>query len=454
MAAVTQTHSLTEAILDSGIQATNYFNGRILNAGDLQTDQEANQARREQLGRAVGHGIVNGLWVELAEAGSGTTPPIVAVKQGLAFNANGQAIALPLDVKVALTRTTAPLPVDAGLFTDCAPPTATTVPLQAGVYILAASPASGYSGSAPMFGFGDTSAATGCGSRYAVEGVRFRLVELDVSQLPGISQATRDAIAALMLLTDAPSGNKLRNWLAHLCFGTEQLSAFLVSPFPPTQGGASAFVGYTALDALVSTGALTPGDVPVALIYWTLQGVQFIDRWSVRRRQAPPASSTYWPLPYNPRRRVEGEAVFLQYEEQMSALTASGLTQGALSMLRAVDCFRYLPASGIVPLAGFGASRGVDPIQFFAGHTTRPPVFIEGALLATLLQSSLAYPPVDDANQEMMWLYTIRENMQAVADQVPPPTAYMIFANGHIPYLGNAHFDLSHWNYANFASVP
>jgi hypothetical protein len=451
MAVVTQTHRLTEAILDSGIHATNYFNGRILNAGDLQTDQEANLARREQLGLAIGHGIVNGLWVELAEAGSGTTPPIVAVKRGLAFNANGQAIALPLDVNVALTRATAPLPVDAGLFTDCAPPTATTVPLQAGVYILAASPASGYSGSAPMFGFGDTSAATGCGSRYAVEGVRFRLVELDVSQLSGIGQATRDAIAALMLLTDAPSQNKLRNWLAHLCFGTEQLPAFLVNPFPPTQGGASAFSGYTAIDALVSTGALTAGDVPVALLYWTLQGVQFIDRWAVRRRMMPSASSTYWPLPYNPRRRVEGEAMFLQYEEQMTALVGSGISDASLAGLKASDCFRYLPAAAPIRTNGNGA-RGFVIARFLAGQTFRPPCFVEGAIVPALFDSALEYAPIDLTSQEAIWTYLVRENIQADDSATgAKPQQYIIITTGQMPFAGEARFDLNHWDYANFA---
>jgi hypothetical protein len=451
MAVVTQTRSLTEAILDSGIQATNYFNGRILNAGDLQTDQEANQARREQLGLAIGHGIVNGLWVELAEVGSGTTTPVVTVKKGLAFNANGQAIALPLDVKVALTRATAPLPVDAGLFTDCAPPTATTVPLQAGVYILAASPASGYSGSAPMFGFGDTSAATGCGSRYAVEGVRFRIVELDVSQLSGISQASRDAIAGLMPLTDAPSRNKLRNWLAHLCFGTEQVSAFLMNPFPPTQGGASAFVGYTAIDALVSTGALTAGDVPVALIYWTLQGVQFIDRWSVRRRLTPPASSTYWPLPYNPRRRIEGEAMFLQYEEQMAALVGSGISDATLVGLKASDCFRYLPSAAPIRTNGNGA-RGFVIAQFLAGQTFRAPCFVEGAIVPALFDSALGYAPIDLASQEAIWTYLVRENIQADDNATSAkPKQYVIVATGQMPFAGEARFDLNHWDYANFA---
>jgi hypothetical protein len=28
---------------------------------------------------------------------------------------------------------------------------------------------------------------------------------------------------------------------------------------------------------------------------------------------------------------------------------------------------------------------------------------------------------------------------------------YLLFANGHIPYRGNARYDLAYWNYSNFA---
>lgn len=194
---------LTQAILDSGIQNTNYFNGRILNAGDLQTDQQANRQQHEQLGLAIGAGVVHGLWVELISPGSGSATPVVSVSQGLAINAAGQAVALPLNVQVALTRVTTPQPPDGGLFANCLPPSSTAVPVDAGIYILVATPASGYQGQAPMFGFNDVTAANGCGSGYAVEGVSFRLVQFDIAALAGLgltrlSQATQSAIAQLM----------------------------------------------------------------------------------------------------------------------------------------------------------------------------------------------------------------------------------------------------------------
>lgn len=463
MTVATPSRQLSEAILDSGIQNTNYFNGRILNAGDLQTDQEANRQQHEQFGTAIGAGIAQGLWVELISNGNDGSPPVVAVSKGLALNGNGEAVSLPLNVQVALARQTTPAAVSAGLFADCTPPSTASLPAQAGIYILTVCPASGFAGQAPSYSFGDVGAATGCGYRYAVEGVSFGLVQLNLAQITRLSAATQSAVAQLMTQTDAASLSLLRNWIAHICFGTEERAGFLSDPFartsaPNGSGGTtneSPYLTYGAIDALLASGALSACEVPLALLYWTVQGVQFLDRWSVRRETVPRVVTSTWPLPLSVRRRREAEAEFLQFEEQIAAVIALGASQSVLSAIRAVDYFRYLPPMGLLPTAGFGAAPGFDPIQFFATHTTRNAVFIEGALLSHLLQSSLSYPPVDLSDEQLIWLYTVRENMQAVAGNIASgATATLVFATGHIPYLANAHYDLSRWNYANFALGP
>jgi hypothetical protein len=446
---LTSTRSLTQAILDSGIQNTNFFNGRILNAGDLQTDQDANRQQHEQLGLAIGAGVVHGLWVEMVSAGNGSQPPVVSVTQGLALNAEGQAVALPLDVQVALTRATTPQSPDAGLFADCAPPATTTTPLQAGIYILAATPASGYFGQAPMYAFGDVNTATGCGSRYAVEGISFRLVQLDVTTLTRLSQATQTAISQLMTQTDAASVAKLRNWIAHICFGTEEVAGFLVDPFARTNNQ-SPYLTYGAIDALVASGALTTSDVPLALLYWTVQGVQFLDRWSVRRRSLPPALTTNWSLPLSRRRRAVAEAVFLQFQEQLAGIFAPGLSDAALAGLQASNYFRYLPAAVPIPTNG-NAERGFALQQFLNGITYRQPVFIEGANLHSLFDRSLAYAPIDLASGELIWTYLVRQNIQGIDNASgTPPQQYLVLASGHMPFEGEARFDVNHWDYANF----
>jgi hypothetical protein len=445
------TRSLGEAILDSGIQNTNYFNGRILNAGDLQTDQAANRQQHEELGLANGAGVVQGLWVELVTAGSGTTAPVVSVSQGLAFNANGQAVALPMDVQVALMRVTTPLPVEAGLFANCVPPSSTTVPLQAGVYILVATPASGYSGQAPMYSFGDVNAATGCGSRYAVEGIRFSLVPLDITKLTRLSPATITAITdpttGLIAQTDPASLSKLRNWLAHICFGTEEVAGFVTDPFARTNNQ-SPYLTYGVIDALIASGVLTACDVPLALLYWTNQGVQLLDRWSVRRRLVPRTLTTTWPLPLSRRRRAEAEAVFLQFEEQLQALLTSGTNQATLAAIQATNYFRYLPAAGFLPIAG-GSFGGFVAAAFFTQQPHRDPEFIDGEVLGGLFDAAFAYPPRATTDGELVWVYRTWQNAKAIDDgaSIQP---FIVFASGQMPLLALARLDVARWNYANY----
>jgi hypothetical protein len=466
MPVLPQTRNLTEAILDSGIQNTNFFNGRILNAGDLQTDQEANRQQHEQLGLAVGAAVVQGLWVELVNAGTGAAAPIVSVTRGLAFNANGQAVALPIDVQVALTRVTTPLPVDAGLFTDCAPPSTTTVPLQAGVYILVATPASGYSGQAPMYSFGDVNSATGCGSRYAVEGIRFRLVQLDMSKLTRLSQATQTAIAQLMTQTDAASLSRLRNWIAHICFGTEEVSGSLVDPFPPANKQ-SPYLTYGAIDALTvptattvtpsvaASGYLTSCDVPLALLYWTNQGVQFLDRWSVRRPLTQGSITQQWPLLFSDRRRSEAEAMVLQFEDQVQSIIAN---ETNLASVAADSHFIYLPPAGLLPITGHGisavtgspATRAFDMPGFFAAHASQDIATTDGGLLRELFATALDYEPIQLAQTGAIQLYLVWENLKAVNGGVTAQLA-LIFASPAMRYQGIARFGAAKWSLSRFA---
>src|SRR5271169_3819901 len=122
-----------------------------------------------------------------------------------------------------------------------------------------------------------------------------------------------------MARTDAASLSKLRNWVAHICFGTDEVAGFVADPFTRTNNQ-SPYVTYGAADALVASGGLTSCAVPLALLYWTSAGLQFLDRWSVRRRLVPPTLTTTWPLPFSHRRRAEAEAIFLQFQEQVQAL--------------------------------------------------------------------------------------------------------------------------------------
>src|SRR5690606_13376089 len=99
----------------------------------------------------------------------------------------------------------------AGLFAPCEGTAPVEIGTAAGAYILVASPASGFEGRAPLSALDSCGKATGCGSRYAVAGVRFGVVPVP---LPGGSG----------------DPGLLRNRLAHRCFGTEALLASGTGP--------------------------------------------------------------------------------------------------------------------------------------------------------------------------------------------------------------------------------
>jgi hypothetical protein len=88
---------------------------------------------------------------------------------------------------------------------------------------------------------------------------------------------------------------------------------------------------------------------------------------------------------------------------------------------------------------------------FFGNEKLRGPVHIEGARLAPLLERSLAFPPFQLGEKVVLWLYLLRENRQAVAAGATGPVA--VFASGHLPFTGDARFDVNRWNFSNYGSV-
>ena len=447
---------LLEAILDNGVSNPNYFDGRLLTASALRADQDAQRARQRQLGQALGPGVVDGLWVTIDFAGTTSSPPLLGVGAGLAMNGHGQTLRLPAREVVALAPVTSPPPTGAGLFKTCEPPSATVDAPADGFYLLVLSPASAYSGRAPISGLAVPSAGAGCGSDAAIEGVRLRSVALDPLAVTGVSTATRQQITTLRAATSDADLSKLRNLVAHVCLGTEPLATFPVDPFAlriTDDGGTEpALADYGALDALVDADSLTDCDVPLALYYWRGNALLFADNWSVRRRLAPPATADAWPTLSGGRRRAEAEAALFQFQEQVTALVIGASNPTAL---RALDCFAWLPPTGIVPLAG-GGRRGFSDAAFFDGmkvsraaDSTLNPIYVDGARVGELVSASFAHLPIAAGPDEFMWLYRVRQN-----DLLPAESGteypYAMFASGHLPYVGTARFDLARWDRSNF----
>jgi hypothetical protein len=420
---------LTETIAEDGIPWVNFFNGRLLSGEDLSSDQNSYRRGHRRLGQALGEGVAFGLEVAVPQGVNTLAAPSVEVRPGLAVNRQGQTLALAQPAVVALTR-----PTDGGGnnqsaegFDDCLPLQAGNYVAAAGVYLLTIAPARAGQGRAPVSGLDNLTAR--CNTRYNVEGVQFRLLQLDLD--PGV-------------LGDA---NRLRNLVAYRCFGVTSLtrpsfhSRVLDAPPESTR----------LLDAL-RPRLLTDRDVPLAVLSWTTAGgINYVDTWAVRRRVFEPAASGQWDWLIGDGRRAEAEAMFLQFREHAAWLCT---TASNPQTLVATEHFYYLPPAGIIPLAHADAPKGFDREQFFRGLTVRAPVFIEGARVEQVLRQSLSYSPLNLGSGELIWLYEVRENAQDIDGRVAvPPQPYLMFTSGHMPFYGEARFDLSRWDYSNYSSV-
>jgi hypothetical protein len=419
---------LLKPVLSNRTRSINFFNGRLLAGEDLTTEQKANRAAHSLLGQAVGDGIIYGLEVKANTQASTLASPVLAVSQGLAVNKNGATLFLETDTQVALSR---PPDVTNGIdpssiFQDCKPTETGTYIAGAGVYLLTIGPATGSQGLAEVSGISTSQAP--CNTKYNLQGVQFRLLKLDFTT-PELNDT-----------------NHLRNLVAYRCFGVTEQSAFVADPFNTT------LASYGLLDQLRSQNVLTNCEVPLAVLYWTAtSGIVFVDMWAARRPVFPQATTEMW-MPLASRRRIsEGLAMFLQFQEQVEDLAQSGSIVNFLPSLTATDYFRYLPAAGLILLGNINPTAGFDYLQFFKNRTYRNPVFMEGAKLEPLFRLSLLYPPIDLSNQEMLWLYQVRENQETIDNTgINPPRLFMVFTNGQIPFQGDAKFDLNYWNYANF----
>jgi hypothetical protein len=443
---------LLEPVLTGGIKDTHFFNGRILTADDLRTMQAAGRQHDAQIGRAIGDGVAYGLEITNVSAAT-DTKAILRVTRGLALNRFGERVALGGSVDVALVRSLDAAPVD-GLFTICVPPS-TTEFTNLGLYLLTIAPASGLEGRAPMTELGTEGLGTKCGSRYEVEGVRFDCRQVTLPSGDGSARVEARALYTTLQaqLETLPAGVlspelfKLRNIVAHLFFGSDVSERDWSDPLA-VENDESA---HGWLQELRNQKQLTECEVPLALLYWSVRGIEFIDTWAVRRRISiarHPHRPFSWLI--TPRRTVDAEARLRQFQDQLEALRTVHATPATLS---ASTYFRYLPSAGLLPVSGGAAGKAFNQLTFFQGIVCRDPVFIEGARLEPLLRASLQYPAFNLADPSMLFLYAARENTQVIDDGgLTPPQAYLAFSTGHMPFYGAARFDVSQWEYSNFSA--
>ncbi|MER0169347.1 MAG: hypothetical protein DU489_01790 [Nitrosomonas sp.] len=417
---------LLEPVTDeSSIRSVNFFNGRLLTSKDFTREQDARHEADMRLGLALGEGVVFGLQIE-NDGNPKTDQPVVKVKAGLAINGKGQALRLNGDVHVALTRSFEATSADC-LFGSCKDPIGGTYVAGAGAYLLTIAPAEKSEGKAANNGLDPSQIR--CNTDTTVETVQFRLIRINPKLYADLDVAA----------------SSFRNELAYRCFGAGIQSAWFENLLETT----------SRPDGLLETlrkTVLSNLEVPLGILFFTgIANLQFIDLWAVRR----PLSRIDDALPslVDGRRLAIGQAMFQQFQTQIALLRQPSSDLGSVT---AQSHFRYLPPVGIIPVTekkDDSDTTDAQATKFFTGLTYRSPVFINAARLEALIRDSLCYPPIDTQSGEMLWLYRVRENHMAINPITgkQKPQSYLVFASGHLPYIGDAQFDLGRYDYANYA---
>ncbi len=450
--------NLLEPVIESGIKNTNFFEGRLLSGKDLSDQEAANRIHRQQLGRTLGHGVVEGLEVSVENTGANGQQPVVRIKKGFAITLEGEVTELALNyVDIQLSRTLEQFVGNNTGFKNCSPlPSETLVPSGAGLYILVMSPAKAWQEFAPKSGLQQQGIAHNCGRRYLVEAVQFRLVKFDPTLMPDIADDVRNDLQNNYLspsnpvsVDDLPALSKMRNLVAHICFGTDALIHSARDPNFITR--ATTAVGLDALLGLEE--GLTRCDTPLALLYWNLDGIAFIDNWAVKRKACHRDSAPYNIPTFTRHSYNRADESRLQFQEHLDFLMQR---ISNLSNVSAVDYFRFLPPVGYLPIRTANATSniGFSEQTFFKDAVVRNSVFVEAAALVSIAQAALAFWPVDLLSEEFMWLYRTRENAEE-ADNNPAATLqeYLVFTSGHAPYFGNARFNRNKWDYSNYGLI-
>ena len=315
------TSQLVGSSFANGVQLPNYVNGRLLAAEDLATGQATLLTRDTWAGQAAGPGIVSGLWATAAAA-------TVTVTAGLGITPSGEPVSLPAPVSLplSLTTTSTSAAASAGSFTCCSAAATGSQPvLSGGAYLLTALPACQLQGQAPMTITPGSDTPAACTAQWQVNGVQFKAIPLPLG----------DTVNGI----GVTNGN-LRNLLAHWCFGTPQLATLGSDPFNFNPA-------YRGLDQLASTD-LTPCDLPLCVFYWDAGTVTFLDNWSVRRRVTrPDVSAASWTAVVADQRTADGEARFLQFQDQITDLVTAGTSRATV----AANVFGLLPPAGFLPVA-------------------------------------------------------------------------------------------------------
>lgn len=394
-------YDLLEGIFDDSPKYSNFFNGRLLTAEDLGTEQSYAYAIRGYLGQALGSGIVEGLTVTVPKV----SPPQLQVAKGLAFSPMGQPLVLGANITLDLVRTTQGAGTSGG-FHNCGISDTSGVLGGVGIYVLIMGPSCGTKDKVAVVGEPCAKAASGCGTKYKLDGAYFNLVQLDISPFFEVNEASN--LTAYLAQEEKEEGvllNYLRCWVAHYCFGTANM---LVAPW--TLSKMLGDLKYGAIDELYRTNLIRPSEVPLGVFLWTQSGIEYFDMFPARRRPVPTRWTDGHCSAFGPRYRVECESLFRQFQTQLSEIT------GTLDEVRAVDYFPYLPPAGIIP-----EESGIDWTKFFEEYNYRQqPREISPDMVLPIIRRSFDYLPFGSGKRQVH-VYRIVLNLYYASNYYSPP---------------------------------
>lgn len=417
--------SLQQAITEGGIEAVNFFNGRLLTGQDLSREQASRRAAEARIGLGLGTGIVEGLGVRRAPADVDDPLPGVSIGAGLAVNAAGALLRLAAPETVRLSRIATPGPTGPLGFGDCSPALSGTYLAGEGLYLLTLAPARVATGRAASNGLGGTSVA--CNIDAEIAAVQFRLLEVRPQLFADLDMTAPD----------------FRNRIAYRCFGAGVLADW---------GNALLAGGARADDLLVAMAGhgLSPHDVPLALIGFTgTADFALLDADAVQRPLARPDSGGaggFLPSLAGPRRIATGHAMLQQFARHLADLAGPA---GTIGTLTARESFAFLPPVGVLPHVDADAAK-----RFFAGMTVRGPVHISAEQVESLVAESFATPAIRSSDDSVIWLYAVAGNRLSQRLPLGDPARsdpYLIFASGHLAYRADARFNLARFDVANVA---
>jgi hypothetical protein len=382
------TTDLLEPVVDDGVRLTHFFNGRVLTAEDLKREQDALRGRHRGLAGALGEGVVRGMEVTVGtrtlsspRSGADTlvvSGPTVSITPGLAFNLDGDPVALPQRVELRLTPGTAAQDAAAGLFAACTSASAQISLTNAGFYLLSARPAAAFSRErAAAVDHASDGAGGGCGSRFTQEGASFSLVPIPLPSptpqvplsetLSRLLTAVNNDVEKARRNDDTDAGlaprlakglSKLRSAMAYWCMGwgrhDMRIAALAVDGASPGP--------LTPMDALRQAGQLSTCDVPLAVLFVSRRQLEFVDMWSVRRVPSALGEQTVFGIATGALPRAESAAMFLQFRDHASIFFGQHAVAAPRTVV-ASEWFVYLPPVGIIPVQTGGERERMMAVE-------------------------------------------------------------------------------------------